>query len=438
MASSSVTIVSDDSDPDPPRNSPDQVLSRINLSFYESKAVQIFRLVKDQEELNKRFQTNEINCQEDDSDSDSLSDNSIKETERRLAQRLSIHKQKGGRSKTSLGFYNDNINSSSDDDAKNMADDDRMINTRINRPKSSYVRRRHLPTDEDDDSNQIDTSVPRRCRSTRPPSRIGIRDTEVPNTDCSSRHEGEPRKMVLKETSYNFQAPPASPNNEFVDPTGYERYAHTKTPVPSVETGIRRERTNLRNFNTSSGTENVESSYSKAQYEKHMRNRQREDTVSELSPKRRHRRQQYNNVRANRPTSENVYLVRQRTETRLLQNGNSTSNLNNRPKSDRLIMTSNGPKPILSIDHNPVSRANSGYQKSSVQSQHTTALDYSSARPISRRSRQSQDAGNRPSGVITSRPPLSLMKLPPLDSTVSKRAERIALTTAREARETCV
>jgi hypothetical protein len=110
----------------------------VNLSFYESKAVQIFRLVKDQEELNKRFQDSTIHCHSDNGDSDnSLSDNSIKETERRLAQRLSVHKQKGGRSKTSIGFYNDKNsvnNSSSDEDEFKMADDDRMINTRINRP----------------------------------------------------------------------------------------------------------------------------------------------------------------------------------------------------------------------------------------------------------------------------------------------------------------
>ena len=112
------------------------------------------------------------------------------------------------------------------------------------------------------------------------------------------------------------------------------------------------------------------------------------------------------------------------------KNGNSTTNLNNRPKSDRLIMTSNGPKPILSIDHNPVNSSNSGYQKNNIQSQNAK-LDYPSSRPISRRGRQGQE---RP-GVITTRPPLSLMKLPPLDSNVSKRAERIALTTTRE---TCV
>jgi hypothetical protein len=436
MASSNITIVSDDSDHQaPPRNSPDLVLSRINLSFYESKAVQIFRLVKDQEELNKRFQDSTIHCHSDNGDSDnSLSDNSIKETERRLAQRLSVHKQKGGRSKTSIGFYNDKNsvnNSSSDEDEFKMADDDRMINTRINRPKSSYVRRRHLPTDTVDDDSHVDTSVQRRCRSTRPPSRIGIRDVEASNRECPSHCEVEPRKMVLKETSYNFQAPPApQANNDFIDPIGYERYAHTKTPVPSVEMGIRRERTDLRNLNTNSWSENVDNSFSKAQYEKHIKSRHKEDTMSELSPKRRHRRQQFNNVRASRPSSENVYLVRQRTEARMLKNGNSTTNLNNRPKSDRLIMTSNGPKPILSIDHNPVNSSNSGYQKNNVQSPNSK-LDYPSSRPISRRGRQGQE---RP-GVITKRPPLSLMKLPPLDSNVSKRAERIALTTTCE---TCV
>jgi hypothetical protein len=42
-----------------------------------------------------------------------------------------------------MGFYNDKNsvnNSSSDEDEFKMADDDRMINTRINRPKSKIYR----------------------------------------------------------------------------------------------------------------------------------------------------------------------------------------------------------------------------------------------------------------------------------------------------------
>lgn len=449
MASSNATIVSNDSEPEPPRNSSDIVLSRINLSFHESKADQILRLVKDQEELNKKFSERALHRQDDNcADGDnSLSDSSFKETEKRLSQRLSVHKQKGGRSKTSMGFHNDkNIinNSSSDEEESKMADEERMINTRINRPKSSYVRRRHLPADDEDDSH-VDSTAQRRCRSTRPTSRLGKRDVEGTYRECPSRHEGENRKMVLTETSFNVQAPPATPTNEIVDPVGYDRYAHIKTPVPSVETGIRRERTGIRRERTdirsvnknSENANTTNTSFSKAQYEKHTRNRQREDTMSEISTRQRHRRQQYGNVRASRPTSENVYLVRQRTEARLLKNGNSTSNMNNRPKSDRVIMTSNGPKPILSIDHNPVNNTTLSYQKNSVQSSQNTTLDYkSSTRPMSRRGRSSQEVANRPPGVIANRPPLSLMKLPPLDSSVSKRTERtLALTTARE---TCV
>jgi hypothetical protein len=64
---------------------------------------------------------------------------------------------------------------------------------------------------------------------------------------------------------------------------------------------------------------NYSLSFSKAQYEKHIKSHHKEDTMSELSPKRRHRRQQFNNVRASRPSSENVYLVRQRTEARMLK-----------------------------------------------------------------------------------------------------------------------
>lgn len=470
MASSNATIVSNDSDPEPPRNSSDKVLSRINLSFHESKADQIFRLVQDQEELNKKFTERALHLQDDHcaEGDNSLSDSSFKETEKRLSQRLSVHKQKGGRSKTSMGFHNGkNIinNSSSDEEETKMADEERMINTRINRPKSSYVRRRHLPADDEDES-PVDSTAQRRCRSTRPTSRLGKRDVEGSYRECPSRHEGENRKMVLTETSFNVQAPPATPTNDIIDPIGYDRYAHIKTPVPCVEpditrertgitrertgitrertgiirerTGIRRERTDLRSTNKNSeNTNTTNTSFSKAQYEKHARNRQREDTMSEISTRQRHRRQQYGNVRANRPTSENVYLVRQRTEARLLKNGNSTSNMNNRPKSDRVIMTSNGPKPILSIDSNPVNSTTLNYQKNSVQSSQNTTLDYtSSSRPMSRRGRSSQEVPNRPPGVIANRPPLSLMKLPPLDSSVSKRAERtLALTTARE---TCV
>lgn len=438
MASSNTTIVSDESDPDPPKKSPDIILSRLNLNFEESKVEQILRLVKDQEELNKRLKERTLYTQATKSDSDeTLSDSSVKETEKRLSQRLSIHRQKGGRSCTSMGFYNDKkITHSSDEDDSKMTDDDRMMNTRINRPKSSYVRRRHAPTEEV--NTNVDTTAVRRCRSTRPPSRIGIRDsikdTEEQNQDFANNHAREYRKSVLKETTFNVQVPPSSPRNEVVDSTGYDRYAHTKTPVPvATETGIHRERTDLRSTRHSENYV-TESGYSKAQYEKQIRNRQREDTVSDIPTRRRHRRQQYNNIRASRPTSENVYLVRQRTEARLLKN-NSTSKLTNRPKSDRLMISSSGSKPVLSIDHNPVNNSTLNYQKNSVQTQNNT-LDYQTAsRPMSRRGRAVQEVTNRSSGVISSRPPLSLMKLPPLDPSVSKRPERMVLTTARE---TCV
>lgn len=436
MASSTTTIVSDESDLAKHKQSPDIILSRLNFNFEESKAEQILRLVRDQEELNKIFKERTINVEENISDSDdTLSDNSVKRTEQRLTQRLSIHKQKGGRSCTSMGFYNDKKITYSSDENLNMTEDERMINTRINRPKSSYVRRRHAPTEDVDVT--AETDVPRRCRSTRPLSRIGVRefDPREQYQECVGKRGGDYQKSVLKETSFNVQAPTTSPSNEIVDPTGYDRYAHTKTPIPvTSDTGIHRERTNLRNTRNSENY-GSEPSYSKAQYEKQLRQRVREDTVSEISTKRRHRRQQYNNIRASRPASENVYLVRQRTEARIIKNGNSTSKSSNRPKSDRIIMTSNGPKPVLSIDHNPINNSTLSFQKNSVQTQNKT-LDYQTAsRPMSRRGHKVQEVANHSSGVISSRPPLSLMKLPPLDPSVSKRTERMVLTTARE---TCV
>lgn len=187
MADSTHTLLSGSEDNDsiePPKqknSKVDEFLSRINDTYCQSKADQILRLLKDQEDLNLRFHDCDLHS-EDSDDSDCSSDNSVKETEQRLVARLALHKQRGARSKTSMGFYNDTERTekytySSDEEDIEMEE---RPNTRINRPKSSYVRRHtDIQGDSTDENNEVDTSVQRRCRSTRPQSRLGNRGDKI-------------------------------------------------------------------------------------------------------------------------------------------------------------------------------------------------------------------------------------------------------------------
>ena len=120
----------------PPSTNEDKVLSRLNQNYRLSKAQQILRLLKDQDELNKRFRDCALLDDDDDGgekgpgrrqqadgDEDSWSvqeeqrseaggsDTSENEAERRAARRVALRKHRNsldpGRCKTSMGFYNE-------------------------------------------------------------------------------------------------------------------------------------------------------------------------------------------------------------------------------------------------------------------------------------------------------------------------------------------
>ncbi|XP_060063099.1 uncharacterized protein LOC132543602 [Ylistrum balloti] len=422
------------------------VLSRINESYKESKANQIFRLLQDQENLNKVFTSKPgrrkpTRNDEDEHSDDSLSEDSLKETEKRLSVRLSLHRQKGGRSKSSMGFYHNGDDISSDEDnekTNEMAEQERQINTRINRPKSSYVRRTTMCQSYGDSDDDARAQV-------RPKSRCGIRS-------------GDPRsrRMVLKETSYNHQqeAPTRDSvdedfGNDSLDGTrNYDKYANTRY---APTTGLIRQRSRIRGFcDTSMATDmSVSSSNTDVTNSNNNCHIQEETTVlsidppdsaRESSPIQKHRRQQLKSARSNRPTSENVFLVRQRTESRLLRGSHTTTS---RPKSDKTLLNASGnTKSLLSIDTSPnqgptvskTSQAQQGPINTLTQQQRFQRDSYDrkpQSRPVSRRSSLRAEG----SGPVRGPPKnmsvyggrtqaIGLMKLPPLDPAVSQRAER--------------
>ncbi|KAL8621486.1 hypothetical protein ACOMHN_058247 [Nucella lapillus] len=118
----------------PPSSHEDKVLSRLNQNYRLSKAQQILRLLRDQDDLNKRFHDCALldeeggggqgpggshdDCdnwsvqeeQESDDEEDEGSDTSENEAERRAARRVALRKHRNsvdpGRCKTSMGFHN--------------------------------------------------------------------------------------------------------------------------------------------------------------------------------------------------------------------------------------------------------------------------------------------------------------------------------------------
>lgn len=439
MADSTHTLWSESEENDstkPPvqKNSKvDEFLSRINDTYCQSKADQILRLLKDQEDLNLRF--HDCDLKSEDSD-DSLSDSSVKETEQRLVARFALHKQRGARSKTSMGFYNDTEqigNSNYSSDEEDIAMEERP-NTRINRPKSSYVRRRtnvsEDSTDENKEDDFVDTSAQRRCRSTRPHSRLGNRGYVH-------------RSSILQETACNIQAPPTSPRGDLIDETNYDKYAHTRSSG-NFGNGNPRPKSRIKGFcDTTQANEVIPQTLERQKTIHDISTAQTyssdeaRDEFTTTSTRLRHRRQQFRHSKAKRPASENVFLVRQRTEARMLQ----THNNNVRPTSEKpLIQQAKTSKKVISIDTNPLQAAqNAGFQPapSSLQASQSNPYPYgvSQQRPASRRSHGRQDIplnamGN---GVRNTGRSIGVMKLPPLDPAVAKRAERIVLA----ARETC-
>ncbi|XP_070181519.1 non-canonical poly(A) RNA polymerase protein Trf4-1-like [Littorina saxatilis] len=116
----------------PPSTNEDKVLSRLNQNYRLSKAQQILRLLKDQDDLNQRFRHCALLEDEDDgskrrqddddevawsvhegnrSEDEDDSDTSENEADRRAAPRVALRKHRNsidpGRCKTSMGFYNE-------------------------------------------------------------------------------------------------------------------------------------------------------------------------------------------------------------------------------------------------------------------------------------------------------------------------------------------
>lgn len=447
----STRSTNDNSDLDGPDNSSNyaNVLSRINESYHESKARQIVRLLHDQEELNQVFrhrttsQTGRGKLSDDDKDDDSddsLSEASLQETEKRLSVRLSLHKQKGGRSRTSMGFNHGGEEVSSDDDndkTDEMAEQERQINTRINRPKSSYVRRTTMCQSYGDNDDEIRTQP-------RPMSRCGVRSGD-----------SRSRRMVLKETSYNCQQ--ETPIREFVDDSeldkdlvdgsrGYEKYANTRYAAAGTPTtGLVRQRSRIRGFCSSNKPTDMTVSSSSTDISNCQMQEQTtvvamnpEEVTRESSPTQKHRRQQIKSARANRSSSENVFLVRQRTESRLIR-GPTANPV--RPKSDKMLVNASGnTKALLSIDAIPNQGAASSKIYPTQQNPINTLTqqypreNYERAlqqRPTSRRSSfRTEGSGpvrntSKNMSVYGGRgQAIGLMKLPPLDPSIGQRTER--------------
>lgn len=165
----------------------------------------------------------------------------------------------------------------------------------------------------------------------------------------------------------------------------------------------------------------------------------RPSTRSRRLQKRYVQQSQHFNAVSVRPTSESVILARQRTEKNLIK-----KQTENRPHSEKILVTSN----MISVSENPtqgpqtlVTSKGGVTPASHVQASGFRGYDPSSRLKPSAQSRYAPGDTTLPrqglqNNMISSRKPLTLMKLPPLEaSIVSKKNER-GLTLAQ--RETCV
>ncbi|ESO94144.1 hypothetical protein LOTGIDRAFT_161344 [Lottia gigantea] len=151
------------------------ILSNLNKDFKKSKAEQILRLLKDQECLNQKFK--EFALESDDSDVKTddetgnltESDESIEETERKLAETISLRRHSGVRCKTSMGFYND----IECDDDSGIASRDPSANPIHQHQRSSKSNpRRRMYTPREDKLDLSDTEPDEQViESARAPSR---------------------------------------------------------------------------------------------------------------------------------------------------------------------------------------------------------------------------------------------------------------------------
>ncbi|XP_041354885.1 uncharacterized protein LOC121372558 [Gigantopelta aegis] len=167
----------------------EKFLSQLNKGFRKSKAQQILRLLKDQEELNHRFRECALVEEEDsgtvtDDDNWSIagSDVSTQETEKKLSQRLNFRKQRGGRSKTSMGFYNDVDHDDLSDDSTSQTSvykDSQYVCTSRDSQLASSVSRRSVSFrgTQLGDSDLMEFQGVRSASSSRPKSSMSSLST---------------------------------------------------------------------------------------------------------------------------------------------------------------------------------------------------------------------------------------------------------------------
>ena len=224
------------------------LLSQIDGNFKQSKADQILRLLKDQDRLTKKLET----CEWDDEsilkdikedkacdDSDTLTDDSESESDQQtVEEKTNILRHRGWRCKTAIGFMSERRPVGLDiSDNRSMDGDTAEGDTRFNRPKSSYVRRR--PFRRKDDISVDNMSVmngdefeplPQRpTRSARPKSRLGR--ASVPEAERSRR------KIALTEVNIDIQDAAVAPNREETNASVslYERFASTRNSAPKMK-----------------------------------------------------------------------------------------------------------------------------------------------------------------------------------------------------------
>lgn len=225
------------------------LLSQIDGNFKQSKADQILRLLKDQDRLTKKLETcewddesilKEIKEDKGGDDSDTLTDDSESESDQQtVEEKTNILRHRGWRCKTAIGFMSERRTVGLDiSDNRSMDGDTAEGDTRFNRPKSSYVRRR--PFRRKDDISVDNMSVmngdefeplPQRpTRSARPKSRLGR--ASVPEAERSRR------KIALTEMHIDIPDAPVAPNREETNSSGvslYERFASTRNPATKMK-----------------------------------------------------------------------------------------------------------------------------------------------------------------------------------------------------------
>lgn len=226
----------------------EDLLSQISNNFKQSKADQILRLLKDQDRLTKKLEE----CDWDDesilkdikedkggNDSDTLTDDSVDESDKQTEEeKVNVHRHRGWRCKTAIGFVSERRSAGLDLSDDRSMDGDIEGDTRFNRPKSSYVRRRPYRRKDDisvdsggvANGDEFEPLPQRPTRSARPKSRLGR--SSVPEAERSRR------KIALTEANINIPGPVISNNNNEEVNAGanmYERFASTKKEVPKLK-----------------------------------------------------------------------------------------------------------------------------------------------------------------------------------------------------------